>query len=286
VGLASPQAIVVVEAVPAASRRVGCRRGSNLARRPFYLAGAEKQQRAGFFRCHPTWFVPPASRPFLPPGGAMRWPGLRWWPGLPYPMHTGETWVGPRPYLQAPLQGQVGSGSPALGLGRGHRGQAADTARPPNMAAEAESSAEQMRDTSAAARPTPCAALGCNARPSLKGSVSIRIPAAVLAGGHIGNRPRRVWCWKPVPALAPRPLGAPLKGAGDQRGRRLGAAAAGGAGGRCSNASPSKASGDSADQPEKSLPSGAGNASSGWAARQPFSGAPRFTFAWVQTIRP
>jgi len=145
VGLADPQAIVVVEACAAAFERVGLPEGLySLAQAALYLAGTEKSNSVlGFFDALKT--VRAASKQAVPShlrdahrDGQAFGDGQ----GYRYPHAYAEHWVA-QSYLPAPLQGQVFWQPGSLGW-EGVIGAKLRLRRAAQLAAAAESSAEQI----------------------------------------------------------------------------------------------------------------------------------------------
>jgi len=144
VGLADPQAIVVVEACAAAFERVGCRGAYPLPRRPSISLVPRKATACWAFSMPSKLFVPPASRPFPPTCAtpiAMARPSVMA-RATATPHAYSEHWVA-QTYLPAPLQGQVFWQPGSLGW-EGAIGARLRLRRAAQLAAEAESSAEQI----------------------------------------------------------------------------------------------------------------------------------------------
>jgi len=193
VGLADPQAIVVVEACAAALRAVGLPEGLYLPRpEPAPLsAGAEKATACWLSNAIQTVRCRPASRPFPPTCATPIANGQAFgeWPGLPLPPMPTASTGSPQTYLPAPLARAsvflAARGSP--GLGRGHRARPAATARRPTWPQKPKAAREQIEDPSAAARPDPsAAALAATPRPSLRERLD-RLRQPVLAGGQLAT---------------------------------------------------------------------------------------------------
>ena len=119
IGLADPQAMVVVEACAAAFDRVGLPEGLYpLAHAALYLAGTEKSNSSlGFFDALRT--VRQANRqqvPSPPSGCQPGWQGLRRWRGLPLSPCLRRTLGGPAVPAHRPAGGSVlATGGPGLG---------------------------------------------------------------------------------------------------------------------------------------------------------------------------